>query len=443
MKITVAMLKETMKEVVLDNKKFKRIKEKQAKGCFWQVNKDGTTTCIVRYNFRGNNKVYIVAEVGSALGQVSMGTALSMAKKTAKDIAAGGDPQGFYKAEKTEKKLAEKARKDPRRDDDIYVNDKAEEYYRYNPSIPSTKRLIRSALDEIVLAFGEKRVVDVTKQDVINLLLKLESRGKEGKYSIAINVQKYGRAMWNWGLDVGGFEEVTNYFGVLASIRKRQKAKGKGRIMNLEHTREMAEKHFHTFPEGFKRAILLQAYTCVRSGNVTAAEPLKAGGEFYPIDWSDFNLDTGVWHIPAIKMKGRQREHIIDMPKQLIAHVKLWHKEDGYPEKGVVVRAEQRPYGMTKTTNLAAAYRHRNLGYTPHDWRHNISSEIADMKGAGKEIADFILAHYTADNYIQTTRRDERKEWLQVWADKLDTLGFDKLLMNAKKSAIDLKVISS
>jgi len=442
MKINVQMLKELKSKAIQSSKKFCRLKEKQVKGCFYQATKDGVLSCVIRYNFEGSDKVYTVVEIGNGLGQVALGTALSMAKQKAKEIKAGDDPQSRYKAEKQEKKEAENAKKDRTSSSDIYVKEKAKEYYDYNTSLPSTKKLIRSGLDEIVLAFGDKRIKDVTKQDVINLLTKLEIRGANGKYAVASNVQKQGCAMWNWGLDIGDFDESINYFAVLKSIKKRQRTKIKGRSMTLDDTKEMAEIHYQTFPEGVKRAILLQAYTAVRSGCATSTSPDDVGGKHYPLDWSEFNLETGVWHIPAHRMKGREREHIIDMPQQLLAHLKLWHRQDGFPEAGLVVRSTFKPYGMMNATNLGAAYRHRKVKYTPHSWRSNISTEIAEMKGAGKEIADLILGHYTGDNYIHTTRRDERKEWLQIWADKLDTLGFDKILLEAKKTAIDLKVVS-
>jgi len=63
------------------------------------------------------------------------------------------------------------------------------------------------------------------------------------------------------------------------------------------------------------------------------------------------------------------------------------------------------------------------------------------MKGCTIEMADLILSHYRKNTYIKTTKPEERKEWLQVWADKLDTLGFDNILERAQRESLDKKVI--
>lgn len=428
--INKGMLEDLRKQAINGTKAFIRLKDARIKRFFWQVTKKGVVAGIIRYSVDDVEKVYVVAELGSGVNQFTVTAVLAKARRVASEIKNGGDPQAQHKADKAERALSKAKSQDPLADDDVYVEVKANEYYRQHKALPSTKKSVRTALDQIVEAFGYKRVKDVTQQDVVGLLIKLQERGAVGKYSVAENCQKFGRAMWNWGLDRGGFGDVHNYFAVLKSFRKEySEAAKKGKYvkrMTLDDVREMAEVYLPQFPKGIQRTIILQAYTAVRPANVTSAPPLEAGGRRFPIDWSEFNLDKGEWHISQNRMKGREREHIIRMPPQLIAHLRAWHKEDGYPEAGLVVRGARRPYKELDSSDLGAAYRTKKLSYTPHKWRHLISNYIAER--GGKEIADLILAHYTTDTYIETTREDDREKWLQVWADKLDTLGFDKLL---------------
>lgn len=410
------------------------------KGCFWHATQDGVVYCIIRYSYGGINKVYFIAEVGTGFGQVALQAALVKAKTVAEDIRLGGDPQAAYKTEKQAKREREGMLRNGGSKNNPLVREKAKEYFAYNTSLPSSKENMLRALNEIVLAFGSKRISDVVKQDVIDLLLNLESRGAEGNYSVAVSVQKTGSAMWTWGIDIGGFPEVHNYFSILKSIRARHKKKDKERKMGLTETQEMADIHYDSFSSGYQRCILLQAYTAVRPSCTTSTPPLKRGGDRLPLDWSEFDLEKGVWHIPANRMKMRERAHIIDMPSQLLEHLKIWHKQDGYPTSGLVTRTIRKVPSMTDANHYASAYRGKGLNYTPHSWRANISTEIAEMRGAGEEIANLILAHYKRDTYIKTTKREDRKEWLQVWADKLDTLGFDRILLEAKMADQNITV---
>jgi len=415
------------REAVKSGKKILRLKDVRVKGFFWQANNLGKVVAVLRYDISGSNKVFTVAEFGDGINQFKVGAIVSMARKHATDIKRGGDPQAQYKLKKFARKTVSKARKEPRRDDDVYVTEKADEYYLQNTSLPSSKVGLRRSLSRISNAIGHKRVKDVTKQDIINLLTEIQGMGK---YSMVREVQKTGQAMWNWGNDVGGFNcDAMNYFSQLktfkAEYRKLSQKNKNNKSMTENHVAEFVDKHIPSFFEGLRRASIMQAYTLVRAASVTYASNIELRGPIYPLDWGEINLKDGIWHLKAIRMKGRERDHIIDLPTQLIEHLLAWRKADGYPVKGLITRSKHEANKPLSPSTMASGFRMRKIAHTPHKWRHLGGSWIAE-KG-GKEIADLILSHYTTDAYLEATRREDRKVWLQKWANHLDTLGFDKL----------------
>jgi integrase len=430
MEINRDTLNSLRREAVSGTKKFIRLKDARVKSFFWQATQKGRVIGVLRYNYNGSDKVYEVAEFGSGLNQFTITGVLAKARKVATEIKMGGDPMEQRKLDKIELALTKAKRVDRLAPDDIYVRQKADEYYAQNSSLPSSKLVIRRGLNEIIKAFGHKRIKDVTRDDVVSLILRLQERGSSDCYSVAENCQKQGCAMWSWGLDIGGFGNAINHFAALKRFKKTHsdaaKKTSQKKRMTMKDAKEMAEIHFCKFNEGTRRAILLQAYTAVRPSNATSTTPMKAGGQPLHVDWKEFDLDAGVWSIPQEQMKGRARSHEIILPRQMVAHLKAWHEADGHPESGMVVRCRMKTYKPIIPTALAESYRNMGLRYTPHKWRHLISTYIAERGGA--EIADLILAHYTSNSYFAATRKKDRAKWLQVWADKLDTLGFDKLV---------------
>ena len=416
-------------EAVNSTKKFLRLKDPRVKSFFWQANQKGSVVGVIRYNFNGSDKVFVVAEFGSEVTQYTVSGVISKAMKTATEIRNGGDPQATHREAKKERSLSRSLSPQKRVLSGDSVEGKANEYYQQNTSLPRSKKLARAALDNIVTAFGYKLVNDVTREDVVKLLISLQDRGAEGNYSVAEMCQKYGAAMWTWGLDQGGFHCI-NHFAAMKSFKKKYSAAAKKNadknLMTKDNAREMVKTHYRGFSKGVQRTIILQAYTACRPMSATSADRVVAGGPIFPIDWSEFNIEDGTWHIPAMRMKGRERSHLVDMPQQLIAHIKLWHKQDGCPSKGLVVQASRSPYGALTSATLGSAYIKRELGYTPHKWRHFASSFIGELGGG--EIAELVLGHYKNNAYHKVTRRVDRAKYLQIWADELDKYGFDKLL---------------
>ncbi len=144
------------------------------------------------------------------------------------------------------------------------------------------------------------------------------------------------------------------------------------------------------------------------------------------MEWSEVDLEEGLWSIPAGKMK-MQRDHTVPLSRQAVAILEELHPLTGrgryvFP----CIRSVADPIS-DNTLNAA----HRRMGITKeelvsHGWRavfRTLADEVL------QERVDFIehqLAHIVKDPngraYNRTAFLAERKRMMQRWADYLDGL---------------------
>lgn len=161
-------------------------------------------------------------------------------------------------------------------------------------------------------------------------------------------------------------------------------------------------------------ALELLALTFVRPGELRAAE------------WAEFDLEAGVWAIPAEKMK-MKRPHRVPLAPQAITILRELQELAGqgkflFPSVRSVARC------MSENTINAAL---RRLGFakdemTGHGFRSAASSILNE---SGKWNADAIerqLAHVDSDNvrraYARADYWEERVRMMNWWADRCDEM---------------------
>lgn len=144
-------------------------------------------------------------------------------------------------------------------------------------------------------------------------------------------------------------------------------------------------------------------------------------GELRKARWSEIDLDSATWAIPADKMKMRH-DHIVPLPSQAIALLQALRQEttgDGF------VFGSERPLSPNA---LGRAL--NSLGYagvqTPHGFRATARTIIDEVLGERPELIEHQLAHAVRDAngraYNRTTHLAARRAMLQKWADYLDHL---------------------
>jgi integrase len=191
-------------------------------------------------------------------------------------------------------------------------------------------------------------------------------------------------------------------------------------------------KHLAAILDHGKAGELLRAIDGYEGGALTRiALQLSAllfvrPGELRGAEWSEVDLEVGVWRIPAARMKGRL-EHAVPLSRQAIALFRLAQGLTGdgryvFPS----VRSAARP--MSENTVNGAL---RRLGFagdemTAHGFRAMASTLLNESGKWSPDAIERALAHKDRDTvraaYHRGAHWAERVEMAQWWADHLDSL---------------------
>ena len=188
-------------------------------------------------------------------------------------------------------------------------------------------------------------------------------------------------------------------------------------------------KHMATITDPKEIAGLLRSIDDYRGGIVTRCALQLAPlvfvrpGELRQAEWSEFNLETAEWRIPAGKMKAGA-VHIVPLSRQAVDILREIHPLTGH---GRYVfpspRTDLRP--MSSNAILSAL---RRMGYAKdemsgHGFR-SMASTLLNEQGWNWDAIERQLAHAernrvrAAYNYAEFM--PERKKMMQAWADYLE-----------------------
>ena len=163
-------------------------------------------------------------------------------------------------------------------------------------------------------------------------------------------------------------------------------------------------------------------------------------GELRHAEWGEFDLDEGLWTIPAGKMKMR-KPHTVPLSRQTIALFREVHAATG--PSGYVfppIRTRTRP--MSENTLNAGL---RRLGYssdeaTAHGFRAAASTLLNESGKWSSDAIERALAHGDSDKvraaYHRGAHWQERVEMAKWWSDYLDRLRVGATVINLNSRAI-------
>lgn len=149
-------------------------------------------------------------------------------------------------------------------------------------------------------------------------------------------------------------------------------------------------------------------------------------GELRLARWAEFDLEAGLWMIPAERMKMR-RPHRVPLPPQAVGLLRKLHELTGHRELLFPgVRSHLRP--MSENTMNAAL---RRLGYskdemTGHGFRAAASSLLNESGLWNADAIEAQLAHVEGNSirkaYARAEYWDERVKMMEWWANQLDEM---------------------
>jgi integrase len=257
---------------------------------------------------------------------------------------------------------------------------------------------------------GGKAIAEITAQDVLEVMRRIESRGtldtahRAGgncsqvfRYAIAT-----GRATYN---------PVPDLRGALPSISK---------------------KHFPAILDPMKIGQLLrdidsyQGQPSVRAALRLLPLLFVRPGELRAAKWSDIDLEKSEWRFVTSKTK---TEHLVPLADQSVAILRELHAVTGDNRYDLVFPDLRPGRGISNgTLNMAL----RRLGcntqeeQTSHGFRAVARTLLAEELGFDPLVIEHQLAHSVPDTlgtaYNRTRYLKQRRGMMQAWANYLDKL---------------------
>lgn len=271
---------------------------------------------------------------------------------------------------------------------------------------------IRQYLDKDILpALGNKPIASITRSDCMKLQASLEERG-------AHNVAKKSRGWLNQIFTFAiaqGLLELNPASALLIVAAKAPTPKPQPHLLEPE------------LPD-FLRA--LRRSTARITARTAAWMVLLTGNRQGPTryaEWSEIDVEKGLWTIPAEKMKSK-RAHICPLPRQLVEMLIALQAISGRSRWVFPGDGAKNPVVSDVALNNVfkrAGYKGRMVA---HGARHTASTLLREH-GWEKDFVEAQLAHkelgisgvYNMASYVE-----QRHNMMQWYADCLDSLESDK-----------------
>jgi integrase len=377
-----------------------------AGGLYLQVDKNGSKRWFWKYRTGG-------VEKRIALGgypEVSLKDA-RLARDEARATKSGGqDP--------IEKRKVNKLKESANLSDTF--KETALEWYEKNKSRWSSHyavRELRNLEKDLFPYLGERRIGQIETIELLAVLRKVEARGA---LDVAHRVLSTSRFVWRYGVATARCPR-----DITADLRG---------ALTPHHGRHFAAI---TDPKQLGDLILAirnyQGGPIVRAALQLAPILFQRPGELRGAAWSEFDLATAVWTIPAVRMKRKIEgklngvPHVVPLPSQA---VKILEELKPLTGSGSFVfpgeRSHERP--ISDNTLRAALL---TLGYGPtvqsvHGFRATARTILAEVLEFDPLVIEAQLAHSVKDAngraYNRTQYLKQRTEMMQSWADYLDSI---------------------
>lgn len=417
-------------------------------GLFLRVRPHGTKTWLIEYEFSGRRTKYTIGVYdregapGDSIpdwlrhGRLSLTQARAIAGNWKDARRAGHDPAAEWEALLAREREAEAVRKAAEEAETARptVSQAIDTFMARHMAGKKSAPAIRYRLDRLAVDLGERKIRDVTRKDVIAALDKIADGQREGQTAkqLAGEVLVQAKRLWRFAearewVEASCIEKLT---------RKDFDARPVKRDVTLRLD-ELAEiwRALHD-PERCKSdpvtvaAMKLLILTGQREREVTDAE------------WIEFDLDAGLWKIPAARTK-KERAHLVHLAPQAVAILTELKKITGQARH--VFESPLRPgqalYGRAVNNALATLFARGALPNVTrcvvHDFRRTLVTRLPDLgfePFIGHKIANHVLpgvlAHYNHNSY-----EAQREAALKAWADRIEALATGKNVVQLQRSA--------
>lgn len=404
-------------------------------GLFLRVRPHGTKTWVIEYEFQGQRTKYTIGSYsrdgasGESIsdwlrnGQQSLTQARSIAGNWKSARRSGHDPVAEWEALLSKERATESAK---------LIEQKAEQ------NQPTVKEAIQSfmekimagkksaadtkyRLDRLAAFLGEKKIRDVTRQDVIEALDSVAAGSREGKTAkqLAGEVLTTAKRVWRFAEE----RELIASSCIEKLTRATFDAKPKKRDVTLRLD-ELAAlwRALGDRQQCKSDPVTLAALKIVILTGQRESEVCRAA-------WDEFDLSGGLWKIPVERTKS-DRAHLVHLAPQAVAILEDLQKITGKEVHAFAspLKPKQPIHGSSVNSALSKLFKGGKLPNvtrcTVHDLRRTLVSRLPDLgfeAFLGHKIANHVLsgvfAHYNHNSY-----ESDRKAALEAWAERIELL---------------------
>lgn len=351
------------------------------------------------YRFAGKQKTLAFG----AFPAVSLADARAKRDAAKRALAEGVDPGAKLRLERVTRSIAAASTFDA-------VADEYLDKLRREHRAPATMTKVEWMLSFARPALGGRPIAEISAAEVLAALRKVEARGR---LETARRLRSTIGSVFRYAVATARAENDPTLAlrGALVapSVRPRAAVTAPAAFGALLRAIESFEGQPAT-----RAALRLMPLLYPRPGELRAAE------------WREFDLDRGVWKIPATRAKMR-REHRKPLPRQAMAILQELRALTGdHPLVFPSVRTWQRP--ISENTLNAGL---RRLGFTKdevtaHGFRATASTLLNESGLWAVDAIERELGHVEADDvrrsYARGEHWDERVRMSQWWANQCDEL---------------------
>lgn len=286
----------------------------------------------------------------------------------------------------------------------------------------------RTLYGDPVPVLGAMPAAKVTRKDVVDMVKAILDRGANVQ---AGTVLRELTAAYEYAIGMGRFADDFANPAVLAKASLKQSRvrltsiKGKRVLSDIELKAVLAWLPGSGFSTTQKNIMRFTLWTGCRTGEVCMAE------------WKDVDLDKATWYLRDSK-NGASR--YVQLPRQAVdflCQLKLNTETYLFPSTRTGVPLQQKSLTETKwhlrnpdRVNGGKFYRPQQLwldsipDWSPHDLRRTVRTGLSRL-GCRSEVAEAVLGHSrkgVEGTYDLHGYEKECREWLQRWADHLESL---------------------
>ena len=354
-------------------------------------------------------------------------TGLGLARRKAEEarrlVREGTDPSDVRKERKAEAKAQREATR--REDAGLPPPDAfeciAKTWFETRSSqwAPSYAGKVWARLEKLAFPYiGRRPVGEITPPELLALLRSIEARGT---VETAHRVRDTCSQVFRFALAEGRIssDPARDLAGALKSHQTR---------------------HISALTDPAEFGALLRAVDGYR-GTLTVRVALqlaalvfvRPGGELRMATWPEFDLDGGLWRVPASRMKRRKAgkengpPHLVPLSRQAVEVLRGLYPLTGGP--GWVFPGERQKDKPISENTLNAAL--DTMGFNAdrmraHGFRAVARTMLHERLNVAPEVIEAQLAHAVPDAlgraYNRTEFLEQRRAMMQTWADYLDRL---------------------